>query len=43
MKGLAEHVAQMRKQEMYTEFWCGNLLENSHLEVQAEDERLILN
>ena len=27
---------------MYTEFWCGNLREGDHLEVQGIDGRIIL-
>ena len=38
----AGHVARMGKEEMYTEFWWGNLRERDHLKDLGVDGRILL-
>jgi hypothetical protein len=38
----AGHVEHMRREEVYTEFWWGNLRERDHLEDPGMDRRIIL-
>jgi len=38
----AEHVAGMRREEVYRGFWCGNLREKDHLGDSGLNGRIIL-
>jgi len=38
----AGHVTRMRRGDVYTRVWCGNLRERDHLEDASLDGRIIL-